>query len=97
MREYIYAGRTQGGARNHAADARADVDKLVNIFKKTIGDTWAKAVKPNTTSQVTEGPQRLRRPWIEVAEVMKRKGNAAPAAFVRSHVSALTPFFTWDA
>ena len=66
-------------------------------FKEVIGLSWAQAVQPNQVSKVTVGAQRLRVPWREVAEVMTRRGDDAPAAYVRRHVHALTPFFTWDA
>ena len=94
MREYIYMGRKsdEAGVR----DASADVKKLVEKFKRVIGSTWAQAIAPNQTSHVTKGPQRLRVPWKEVAGLMQRTGSESPARFVRDHVSALTPFFSWD-
>ena len=95
MREFIYPGRAFRG-RGGLADATADVDALVDHFKEVIGATWAQAVHPNQTCQVTEGAQRTRVPWREVAEVMCRQGDEAPATYVRKHVHALTPFFTWD-
>lgn len=95
MREFNGAGRA-ARAQEHSKDATADVRKLVDTFKKVIGTTWAAAVQPNQNANVTLGPQRLRVPWREVREVMRRTGTEAPAAYVRSHVSALTPFYTWD-
>jgi len=96
MREFIYPGRSHR-ERGGFADATADVDRLVARFKAVIGSTWAQAVQPNQVSHVTVGAQRLRVPWREVAQVMTRQGDDAPAAYVRRHVHALTPFFTWDA
>lgn len=96
MREFIYPGRSH---REHGgfANATVDVNKLVDRFKAVIGSSWAQAVRPNQVSHVTVGAQRLRVPWREVAEVMTRQGDDAPAAYVRRHVQDLTPFFTWDA
>ena len=95
MRDFNYAGRLARKGE-HYADATADVRKLVSHFKSVIGHTWATVVRPNVVSHVTVGPQRLKVPWKEVAGVMQRTGVDAPAAFVRSHVTALTPFFSWD-
>ena len=71
------------------------MDALVEKFKSVIGRTWAQATQPNATSHVTEGSQRAQLPWREVAAVMRRQGDEAPAAYVRKHVSQLTPFFRW--
>ena len=96
MRAFIYSARTADGAGRR--DATADVNKLVARFKDkdVIGTTWAQAVRPNQTSHVTVGTQRLRVPWREVAEVMRRTGKDAPSQYVRDHVGRLTPFFSWD-
>jgi len=93
MRNLMYAGREHG--RSHDVDATPDVRALVEKFKSVIGTTWAQATQRNTTSHVTEGSQRARLPWVEVAGVMQRQGDEAPAAYVRKHVAELTPFFTW--
>ena len=95
MRNLMYAGREHG--RAHDVDATPDVRTLVEKFKSVIGSTWAQAIQPNTTSHVTEGAQRTQLPWREVAAVMQRQGDEAPAAYVRKHVAELTPFFTWRA
>ena len=71
--------------------------KLVDKFKEVIGTTWAHITRANTVSHVTTGPRRGGVPWKETAEVMRRSGKDAPDAFIRRHVSALTPFFEWDA
>ena len=94
FREFIYAGRAKTSG-SHAIDATADVKKLVMKFKEVIGSTWAAATTPNEVSHVTLGPQRQVLPWVEVADVMARQGDQAPAAFIRAHVSQLTPFFEW--
>lgn len=95
MRHLIYPGRESGNA-SHTIDATPDVNSLVAVFKKLIGTTWAKAISPNINCHVTEGPNRNRRPWIEVRDVMARTGAQEPAAFITKHVSDLTPFFTWQ-
>ena len=94
MREFNYAGRAARTA-DHFKDASKDVAKLLLVFKQVIGTTWARAVQPNLVSAVTLGPQRLRVPWREVAEVMRRTGKDSPGAFVRDHVERLTPFYSW--
>ena len=94
MRNFMYGGRARNG--RHTIDATPDVDKLVAKFKKVIGTTWAQAVVPNAISQVTKGPQRQVRPWIEVRNVMARTGNDEPATYIRKHVSDLTSFFSWQ-
>ena len=95
MREFIYPGRSARQVPN-LADANRDVARLVERFKAVIGTTWFQAVRPNQTSHVTTGAQRLMVPWREVAAVMNRTGAEAPATYVRNHVTPLTPFFTWD-
>ena len=94
MRDYIYSGRTTS-THGHSIDPTADVNKLVGIFKKIIGATWAEATRRNDNCTVTEGSQRARTPWSEVADVMARTGPDSPAQYVRDHVHKLTPFFTW--
>ena len=81
---------------SHGIDATADVNKLKALFRDKIGSTWAEAIKPNTVSHVTDGPQRAKQPWKEVKEVMERGGKDAPHRFIRSHVTVLTPWFSWQ-
>jgi hypothetical protein len=94
LRDLRYQHRAQTNL-NHFSDAGPDVARLLEIFRKTVGRTWAVATKPNTVSHVTLGPQRARLPWLEVRGVMRRAGADAPHIFIRRHVSSLTPFFSW--
>ena len=94
LRDLRYQHRAQTNL-NHFSDAGPDVARLLEIFRKTVGRTWAAATKPNTVSHVTLGPQRARLPWLEVRGVMRRAGADAPHIFIRRHVSSLTPFFSW--
>ena len=96
MRAVAY-GAPGARATNHQVDAGPDVATLVKKFKAVIGTTWAQVTRRNTVSHVTTGPQRGGVPWREVATVMRRTGDDAPHAFIRRHVSALTPFFEWRA
>ena len=80
---------------SHGPDVSQDVEKLLEIFRRVVGRTWNEATSPNTTPHVTMGPSRQTQPWREVQAVMRRAGDEAPHAYVRRHVSALTPFFTW--
>ena len=95
MRDYIYGGRPGVRRASHHADASADVNTLVEEFKNVIGDTWAKAVTPNSLSHVTEGRKAKRVPWREVRDSMRQSGADAPHRVIEKHVSALTRFFTW--
>lgn len=98
MRELMYARTgTRAPHAPHSVDATPDVDKLVAELKRVVGSTWAAATQPSAHSQVTTGHKRGSVPWREVAAVMRRTGDDAPAAFIRRHVSALTPFFEWMA
>ena len=96
MHEMRYGSR-RSSSGSHQIDAGPDVAKLVAKFKEVIGVTWASATRPNTVSHVTTGPQRGAVPWRETAAVMRRSGKDAPEAYIRRHVSALTPFFEWQA
>jgi hypothetical protein len=96
MREMAYGSPSLAAGHSHQIDAGADVAKLVDKFKEVIGTTWAHITRANTVSHVTTGPRRGGVPWKETAEVMRRSGKDAPDAFIRRHVSALTPFFQWD-
>ena len=96
MRTYLYSGRSHS-TLGHSVDSKKDVDALVAKFKAVIGTTWAEATRNNTNSHVTEGAQRARKPWHEVADVMARTGADSPAQYVRTHVRNLTPFFEWAA
>ena len=82
---------------SHQIDAGPDVATLVDKFKSVIGTTWAQVTRQNTSSHVTTGPQRGAVPWREVSAVMRRAGRDAPDAYIRRHVSALTPYFEWNA
>jgi hypothetical protein len=102
LRDFIYSGRAGVVRASHAADATPDVDALVELFKHGdgagwggIGTTWAHAISANTVCHVTVGHGRAVPPWVEVQGVMARTGSAAPAAFIRRHVSALTGFYHW--
>jgi hypothetical protein len=94
MRNMMYAGRANDG-HGHNVNPHTDVSKLVKLFKELIGVTWAQAVTPNQNSHVTKGPQRAKKPWVEVRGVMARTGDNEPATYIRKHVSELTPFFSW--
>ena len=97
LRNFVYGGRPGVRRSSHAADATEDVNKLVAKFKSmpTLGATWAAAIRPNTVSHVTEGHQRNRVPWREVAAAMAHAGADAPHAAIRRHVTGLTSFFAW--
>ena len=102
LRDYIYGGRAGAARASHAADATPDVNKLVELFKhgegawRGIGTTWAQAISPNAVSHVTVGSDRAQRPWVEVRNVMRRTHADAPHEFIRRHVTALTPFYSWS-
>jgi hypothetical protein len=95
LRNYIYGARRNTRRASHTPDATTDVNKLVATFKKVIGTTWAEAIRPNTVSHVTMGPQRASVPWREVIATMSRAGADAPHRQIEKHVASLTPFFTW--
>ena len=95
LRDYIYGGRQGVRRASHHADPTTDVNTLVDEFKAVIGDTWAKAITPNTTSHVTVGHQRARVPWREVAAAMRRPSPESPHEEIHRHVSHLTRFFPW--
>ena len=95
VRAMLYSGR-EDRAGSHFVDAQADVDTLVEHFKATIGRTYRAATTRNANAHVTIGPHRARRPWIEVRDVMQRRGQEAPHVFIRRHVRDLTPFFAWS-
>ena len=96
MRTLAYGAGVQG-ARSHQPDAGPDVTTLVNKFKEIIGTTWSQVTRNNNVSHVTSGPRRAGVPWRETAAVMRRTGRDAPDAYIRRHVSQLTPFFVWSA
>jgi hypothetical protein len=97
MRDYIHGAHAGAACASHSADATADVNKLVELFKSIIGTTWVQAIRPNTVSHVTVGHQRTRVPWREVQATMARTGEDAPHRQVRKHVTHLTQFFEgWD-
>ena len=73
-----------------------DVHRLLEIFRKEVGRTWAEATSRNSVSHVTEGPGRQTQPWREVENVMRRAGDDAPHVYVRQYVTRLTPFFAWN-
>ena len=95
LRDYIYSGRDRTTRASHSADATTDVNTLVAHFKAVIGDTWAKAIAPNTVSHITIGANRKTLPWREVHTAMQRRGADAPHLEIRRHVSNLTPFYMW--
>ena len=97
VREMAYGPGAGASALSHQIDASPDVAKLVAKFKEVIGTTWAQVTRANTVSHVTKGPQRGAVPWRETAAVMRRSGRDAPEAYIRRTVSALTPFFEWQA
>ena len=95
LRDYIYGHRQNAGRSSHSADATTDVNKLVDEFKSVIGTTWSQAIRPNSNSHLTSGPQRASVPWREVQNTMTRTGQDAPHSQIRKHVAGLTPFFHW--
>lgn len=95
LRNYIYSGRRGVRRASHAADSTTDVNTLILEFERVIGDTWAKAIRPNKVSHVTTGLNKARVPWREVEAHMQRRGKDAPHMEIRRHVSGLTPFFAW--
>ena len=95
MQTLAYGSRADSRARSHTIDASADVNTLVDKFKAVIGTTWQQVTRPNTTSHVTSGSRRGGVPWRETAAVMRRTGADAPDAYIRKHISALTPYFEW--
>ena len=86
-----------GKIASHTANATNDVNRLKEIFRRTIGRTWAEATSRNRTPHVTKGPQRQKLPWVEVRNVMRRGGDDAPHAYIRKHLTEYTPFFSWRA
>ena len=96
MRTLTHGGSAASRAHSHQIDAGPDVAKLVAKFKAVIGTTWAAVTGYSLTCHVTKGPQRTGVPWKEVARVMARTGEDAPGAFIRRHVSSLTPYFVWQ-
>ena len=81
----------------HQIDATPDVTTLVSTFKEVIGTTRAQVIKPSTVSHVITGLRRVGVPWRETAALMRRSGADAPDAYIRRHVSALSPYFEWHA
>ena len=81
----------------HQINATPDVTTLVSTFKEVIGTTRAQVIKPSTVSHVITGLRRVGVPWRETAALMRRSGADAPDAYIRRHVSALSPYFEWHA
>ena len=94
MRELIYANRAERHWRGR--DVRADIEKLKKFFRDNIGATWARATRENASPSVTVGADRATPPWREVEQVMARRGDDAPHAYIRSYVTGMTPFFAWQ-
>ena len=91
LRDFIYAERVDKYWRGR--DATADIATLKDWFRDTIGSTWAQATAPDARLKVCT--RSARRPWLDVAAVMQRRGNDAPHAYIRRYVTGMTPFFTW--
>ena len=94
----LYALRNQHRHANtlgHGPDVTRDVHRLLDIFRRVVGRTWAEATSRNSVPHVTEGPGRQTQPWREVRDVMQRAGRDAPHVYVRQYVTRLTPFFAW--
>ena len=93
MRGLIYVNRAEKHWRGR--DVRADIETLKAHFRTSIGTTYAQAMRPTTALRVTSGAERQTKPWVEVAAVMSRRGNAAPHAYISSYVTQLSGFFPW--
>ena len=44
---------------------------------------------------ITTGPQRQKKPWKELDEVMRRRGSDSVHEYVKRVVSELTGFYAW--
>ena len=93
MRDILYSNRAERHWRGRDVDA--DVDSLKKFFRANIGATWLEAIRPNTSVKVTSGHERKGKPWKEIADVMARRGAAAPHAYIRDYVQGMTPYFDW--
>ena len=94
LREIIYANRAEKHWRGR--DVTADITKLKEFFRSTVGSTWAQATRDNTTVHVTTGPSRQMKPWTEISRKMAASGDAAPHAYIRAYVTGMTPYFEWS-
>ena len=95
MREVLAESKAEKHWRGR--NVRADIDLLKTFFRDKIGQTWAEAIQPDSTPRVVRraAGHSVRTPWKQVEEVMARRGQAAPHAFIERYVRSMTPFFTW--
>ena len=93
MQEIMYANRADRDWRGRDVDA--DVATLKAFFRKAIGSTWAQATRPTTVLKVVRGTERGTKPWDEVRNVMARRDQDAPHAYIRNYVRRMTPYFEW--
>lgn len=95
MREVLAESKAEKHWRGR--NVRADIDLLKTFFRDKIGQTWAEAIQPDSTPRVVRraAGHLVRAPWKQVEEVMARRGQAAPHAYIERYVRSMTPFFTW--
>ena len=94
LRDLIYANRAERHWRGR--DVRADVETLKKFFRESIGNTWARATRANTSPNVLLGQTRMRPPWREMQDVMRPRGPLPPHTYIRQYVTGMTPFFSWQ-
>ena len=80
-------------------DIDADVDTLVEAFKKFIGRNWITATVRNSTpkflSNMTSHEATAKSWWDILASIDDQTGSASVASYVRRHLSTLTPYHFW--
>ena len=95
MREVLEENKAE--QRWRGRNVRADIDLLKKFFRDCCGATWAEAIAPNRNPRIvkTAAGHSVKRPWKQVEEVMARRGEHAPHAYIERYVRSMTPFFPW--
>ena len=96
MRELLEQNQAEKHWRGR--DVKSDIKKLKKFFRDCIGSTWAEAIDANTSARIVRpaaAGRSVKKPWKQVEEVMARRGERAPHAYVARYVRDMTSFFEW--